>query len=136
MQGTHISNISPHTLSAKTTVFFSHLGCICCHAKQCEIARRHVCERRHARLKRGTGVFDPVDLPSSDIVEHGISILGCAGLVEDVERLQSFELLFLMDLVPTNMNLLSYVNSLLKGISLCMVLATKYNNRRTEYQLA
>ena len=44
-------------------------------------------------------------LPASHIVEHWVPSLGCSCLVEDVERLQCFELFLLMDLVPKEQRL-------------------------------
>lgn len=40
--------------------------------------------------------------PACDVVEDRVAVLGGASLVEDVEGLQGFELIFLMDLVPRN----------------------------------
>lgn len=42
-----------------------------------------------------------MSLPAGHIVEHWVAGFGRPCLVEDVEGLQGFEFLFLMDLVPT-----------------------------------
>lgn len=44
---------------------------------------------------------DAWDLPAGHVVEHRVASFGGSSLVEDVEGLQGFEFLFLMDLVPT-----------------------------------
>lgn len=40
-------------------------------------------------------------LPSGYVVEHRVSGFGGSSLVEDIESLQGFEFLFLVDLMPT-----------------------------------
>lgn len=58
-------------------------------------------ETSHKSLSKSGPKYLYIDiLPACDVVEDRVPILGGPSLVEDVKGLESFELLFLMDLVP------------------------------------